>query len=328
MTDPYPVFHEGELASQDRMGVRERVGTLGQRLMRDHMIDQHRKFYAELPFLVLGSVDAEGHPWASIVTGRPGFLSTPDERVLDVAARPVAGDPLAQNLKAGGDIGIVGMQLETRRRNRMNGRVTAVREDGFGIGVVQSYGNCPKFIQTRTMTLEEAKPTLVTSSDALDGQARALIERADTLFIASAYGASTNAPGQGADVSHRGGKPGFVRVEDDNSFVFPDFSGNNLFNTVGNLTMNPHAGFLFPDFENGGLLTMTGETEIIWDGPEVDAFTGAQRLIRFRAKRVHHIENGLPLRASFEDYSPYLAKTGDWEHGGATGRHSAGACLP
>ena len=103
-----------------------------------------------------------------------------------------------------------------------------------------------------------------------------------------------------------------MKVETARTFVFPDFRGNNVHNTIGNLTQDPRAGLLFPDFRNGDLLTMTGQVEIVWDGPEVDAFEGAQRLIRFHLDELHNIAGGLALDTEFMDYAPQLAKTGSW----------------
>ena len=145
-----------------------------------------------------------------------------------------------------------------------------------------------------------------TRSEGFDAKTRALIERADTLFIATAYTDGGDSLNQGADVSHRGGKPGFVKVLDDRTFAFPDFSGNNHFNTVGNIVLNPKAGFLFVDFETRDLVYMTGTAEIVWDGPEVSAFAGAERLIRFHASEVIRVEGSLPLGFTFGDYSPVL----------------------
>lgn len=314
--NPAP-FHAGEIAVQTRMGVAQRAAVMGGRLIRPNMIDQHREFFAELPFIVLGTLDTDGNPWASILTGQPGFLSTPDDTTLMINALPNDADPFARNLKAGADIGVLGVQLETRRRNRMNGRIGDVTEDGFSISVLQSFGNCPKFIQTRDVTLLPTATPVVHSTDHIDAQTAQMLATADTLFIATAWrdaGDPTNqgTPNQGADVSHRGGKPGFVKVVDDHSFTFPDFSGNNIFNTLGNLELNPRAGILFPDFTTGDLVTLTGTTQITWDGPEVQAFEGAQRLITFHADQVHRIEGGLGLRAPLNAYSPFLQKTGAW----------------
>ena len=310
-------FHAGEQQVQERLGVRERIETFARRVVRDHMPDQHRDFYAELPFVLIGSVDERGQPWASILAGHPGFMTTPDAKTLDIEARPLFGDPLNVTAKAGADVGLLGIELETRRRNRLTGRISAARSDGFTIAIKQAFGNCPQYIQTRAVTAPlETDPGKqeypLTRSEGFDAKTRALIERADTLFIATAYTDGDQALNQGADVSHRGGKPGFVKVLDDRTFGFPDFSGNNHFNTVGNIVLNPKAGFLFVDFETRDLAYMTGTAEIVWDGQEVRTFAGAERLIRFRASEVIRVERSLPLGFTFGDYSPVLEHTGSW----------------
>ena len=316
-------FHAGEQSVQERLGIRDHIETWARRVVRDHMPDQHREFYGMLPFVLVGSVDAQGRPWASLVPGRPGFMTSPDAWTLDIAARPLFGDPLNTTLEPGADLGILGIQPATRRRNRMSASVDSVRSDGFTVAVVQAFGNCPQYIQTRDVEVlpgiaapERERPTA--RSHRFDAAARALIERSDTLFIATAYGDTRTSASGGADVSHRGGKPGFVRFEDDRTFTFPDFSGNNHYNTVGNILLNPKAGFLFIDFEAGDLLYTTGVAEIIWDGEELHAFAGAERLIRFRAMEVIRVAGSLPLRFTFGDYSPMLERTGDWEQAAAT----------
>jgi ferredoxin-NADP reductase/predicted pyridoxine 5'-phosphate oxidase superfamily flavin-nucleotide-binding protein len=310
-------FHAGERQVQERLGVREEIESFARRVVRDHMPEQHRGFYAQLPFVLLATLDDRGRPWASLVAGRPGFMTSPDARSLDIAARPLFGDPLNDTLKADADIGLLGIQLETRRRNRLTGRIASLGPDGFTVTVGQAFGNCPQYIQTRAVEVlpeVDAAPQRrpVSRSDRFDKRTRALIERSDTLFIATAYSEDRAAVSQGADVSHRGGKPGFVRLEGERSFLFPDFSGNNHFNTVGNILLNPKAGFLFVDFHAGDLVYMTGAAEIIWDGEEVQAFAGAERLIRFRAEVVIRVEGSLPLRFGFEEYSPMLDHTGSW----------------
>ena len=312
-------FHPAERAIQDRLGVRDAIEAFARRAVRDHMPREHRDFFASLPFLLVGSVDDHGRPWASMVVGRPGFASSPDATTLAVAARPLPGDPLADNLAPGADVGLLGIELPTRRRNRLNGRVTAGDGDGFTVAVAQSFGNCPQFIQTRDVVATPAVTTgRVTRADRFDAATQALIAAADTLFVATAFTDGTDHPSRGADVSHRGGKPGFVRVEDDRTFVFPDFAGNNHFNTVGNMVADPRAGYLFVDFDNGNLVYMTGRGEIVWDGPEVAAFAGARRLIRFHLDEVIRVDGGLPLRFDHGEASPLLAATGDWQQTAAT----------
>lgn len=272
-------FHAGERRVQERLGVRDKIEAFAQRVVRDHMPDQHREFYGMLPTLLIGSVDDEGRPWASMVTGQSGFITSPDSKTLDIAASPLRWDPLNTTLKPGTDVGILGIDLETRRRNRLTGRIESVRPDGFSITIGQAFGNCPQYIQSRAVEYLAETGSIRTAqafrqSDRFDKPTRALVEKADTLFIATHYSEEKGDVTHGADVSHRGGKPEFVKVEDDRTFVFPDFSGNNHFNTVGNIVLNPKAGMLFVDFDTRALVYMTGSAEIVWEGADLQAFVG------------------------------------------------------
>ena len=261
------------------------MAEVGRRVIRAVMPPQHREFFPSLPFVVLGAVDGAGQPWATWLEGaNVGFVTAPDEAQLDIRAVPPPGDPLRPLLQAGGGLGLLGIELPTRRRNRANGRVVHVGPHGFTLQVLQSFGNCPKYIQRREPRIAAAGPHAVDEIepvrlDRLEGRAAALVREADTFFIA------THAPGVGAsagsDVSHRGGPSGFVSVSDDGgSLLWPDYLGNGFFNTLGNLAVEPRAGLLFVDFERGDLLHVNGRTDLVWDGPELAATFGAQRLVR------------------------------------------------
>jgi uncharacterized protein len=318
-------FHPGERAVQERAGVRERSGRAGRRAIRDFMPDQHRELFEKLPFLIVGSLDERRRPWGSIVAGQPGFIASPDSRALEIHARPVIGDPGAANLAPGAPVGLLGIQLETRRRNRANGTVVRAEEAGFVVRVGQSFGNCPQYIQARNPVfvaspeaLKSAPRRLRAEGAALSAAAVSLIERADTFFIVTAApSAGGDDPVEGVDVSHRGGKPGFVRVataaDGSTTLTSPDFAGNRYFNTLGNLVLNPRAGLLFVDFASGGVLSLTGEAEAIWDGPELAAFAGAERLLRFRVADGVWIEEAVPLRWSAPTPAPQLEATGSWQ---------------
>ncbi|NBC32377.1 MAG: 2Fe-2S iron-sulfur cluster binding domain-containing protein [Alphaproteobacteria bacterium] len=314
-------FHAGERAIQERLGVRERIEAQGRRMIRDHLPDQHRAFYTRLPVLFAGSVDAAGRPWASVIAGRPGFVSAPDLHHLTVAARPTPGDPLAGALRAGAPLGLLGMEFATRRRNRLNGHVTVAGDDGFTLAVDQSFGNCPQYIQTREPAWvrepDDPPPQQSEHLDGLDEAAGALIAGADTLFIATAVAADGDPQVRGVDMSHRGGRPGFVGVAEDGTLTIPDFPGNNHFNTIGNLALDPRAGLLFVDFENGDVLQLTGRVEIVWDGPAVRAWPGAERLLRFRMAEGRHLPGGLPLRWTFGEFSPHSLAMGTGEEADA-----------
>jgi uncharacterized protein len=302
-------FHSGELAIQARLGVQEQIDKQGRRVIREFLTEQHRQFFAQLPYAIVGTIDPTGNPWASILVGNPGFLSTPNDRTLQIAAKPLFGDPLATNLADGIDIGLLGIELATRRRNRANGIVSAIGKDRFEIQVKQSFGNCPQYIQARRSRLvdfDPAMPKLVHSIAQFGSPERAIVTASDTFFIATAYRSASAGSASGVDVSHRGGQPGFVRIEDERTLTIPDFVGNKHFNTFGNLELNPRAGLLFVDFERGDLLYLTGTAKVIWEGAEILDYKGAERLLRFQLDRGYRVPGSLPLQWSAPEFSPFL----------------------
>ncbi len=321
-------YHDGERRVQTRAGTRAFAERIGRQVLRDAMPQQHRDFFPELPFIIAGSLDAARRPWASLLVGRPGFVSSPDPRTLRIEATPVFGDPIRDNLKPGAPLGLVGVQLETRRRNRMNGSISAMDETGFTVTVGQSFGNCPQYIQVR-QTRFCADPASVGQprrlhplGRSLSARALAMIAGADTFFIASASPAAGTADrAEGVDVNHRGGRPGFVRITDENGqavLTSPDFVGNSMFQTLGNIDAHPFAGLLFVDFESGDVVSLTGEASILWDAPEIARFAGAERLLQFRPTAGVLIEDAVPLRWSAPEPAPQNAATGRWEDVGPT----------
>lgn len=300
-------FHVGEQWVQRRAGVRDKAEKIGNRMIRSVMAEQHREFFAQLPAVLLGAVDNEGQPHASILWGAPGFAWSPHPALLCVEASVSADDPVAPLLQPQAAVGLLGLEMPTRRRNRLNGRVVERDERGFSIAVAQSFGNCPKYIQAREWQSSPRPPGLVVEGDGLDGRWLALVEEADTLFIASQ---SSDANGGGADVSHRGGAPGFVRYGSDGRLWLPDYSGNQLFNTLGNLVREPRCGLLFIDFENGHLLQLQARAELVW--PEQYAALnltpppGAERMLALTPGRWTLRYAGLPLSFSAPEASPFL----------------------
>lgn len=313
-------FHLGEQIVQSRIGVRDQVERAGRNMIRDLMPDQHRALFEALPLLVVGSIDADGRPWASLLAGPPGFVRSPTEKSLQVHAEPARGDPLSDSLSVGRPLGVLGIQLETRRRNRANGHIVAREAGSFTIEIEQSFGNCKQYIQAREPhylpELQAQAGEAVLESGQLSERARQLLERCDTLFLATASArAASGADAEGVDVSHRGGRPGFVRVEpraNGTRLTMPDFRGNFMFNTFGNLEVNPRAGIVCADFATGDVLTLTGTARVIWEGPEVDAFEGAERLLQFDVELGHWLPGTLPLRFVGFEPSPYILETGTW----------------
>jgi predicted pyridoxine 5'-phosphate oxidase superfamily flavin-nucleotide-binding protein len=309
-------WHQGEVELQRAAGVAAQMDPIGRRVLRPFLLDQHREFYALLPFIVIGAVDPEGAPWATIRAGAPGFLHSPDPLTLDVAARREPADPAERGMEDGDAVGLVGVDLVTRRRNRLNGTISRSSDDRFAVSVGQSFGNCPRYIQNRHVrwVRDPAAPSPATAvlSDRLDDGARRIIAAADTFFVAS-YADREDA-GRQVDVSHRGGKPGFVRIAPDGSLTVPDFNGNLFFNTLGNFMVNPRAGLLFVDHETGGMLQVTGKVEVILDSPDIAAFEGAERLWRVMPEKIVWRPDALPLHWTFAEggFSPSSLATGSW----------------
>ncbi|HEX5660427.1 MAG TPA: pyridoxamine 5'-phosphate oxidase family protein [Polyangiales bacterium] len=289
-------FHQGEQSVQTRAGVRERAEQMGRRMIRAFLPEQHRQFFEQLPFVLVGSVDDEGAVWASVLSGRPGFVYTPDEHTLRV--RAAVGAELG--ISAGRALGILGIELPTRRRNRVNGRVTSADAHGLTLAVDQSFGNCPQYITVRVPRAVPRELGTVRGVGArLPEELVAWIRASDTAFIASAASADPSGEAnEGVDVSHRGGEPGFVEVsERDGTTVLtiPDYAGNNAFNTLGNLQRYPHVGLSFPSFERGDWLALSGRAELVWDADEVARYPHAKRLVRMTVEQGRVLPGGFPF---------------------------------
>jgi predicted pyridoxine 5'-phosphate oxidase superfamily flavin-nucleotide-binding protein len=290
-------WHAGEQTLQAEAGVAPRLAEAGPRLLRDQMPEQHRLFFAELPLLFTGILDGEGQPWASLLSGPPGFAASPAPRELHIAARPLAGDPAAASWQEeGAPVGLLGLQAETGRRNRLNGWIESPTRDGFTVRVGQSFGNCPRYIHPR-QAVHEPSPgdAQVFASDTLDDAAARIVAQADTFFIASAHPDAARAEdaAQGVDLSHRGGPAGFVRLQADGSLIAPDYAGNFFFNTLGNLRLQPRCGLLFLDFERGERLHLACRAQLL--PPDARQWPQAQRLLRFEIGRVVRVRGGMPL---------------------------------
>jgi predicted pyridoxine 5'-phosphate oxidase superfamily flavin-nucleotide-binding protein len=295
------MFHPGERAARALAGVASPNA-----LIRDFMPDQHRAFFGFLPFLPIATVGADDAPCATILTGAPGFVSSPDPTTLQIAAPPDRDDPVAAFLRSGSPVGILGIDLATRRRNRANGVVRSVGADGLTVTVTESFGNCPQYIQTRLWQPGVTTPGPMTILSGLDPDSRSAIAAADTFFVASNSGGGAGGPCR-VDISHRGGRPGFVGVDGD-TLTIPDFHGNHYFNTLGNLLLDRRAALLFVDWADGSLLHLQGDVDILWN--QDGGYDGAERLWRISVTGGWRRRGALPLRWAFQAYAPQLLRTG------------------
>jgi len=294
-------FHEGERAVQERAGVSRMADKIGTGV-DDSIPPPAQEFLRRRYVVQLGSVSPRGAVWASQRVGPPGFMTCPDERTVRIEAAAVPGDPLLENLRGDPRLGLLAIDLPTRRRYRVNGRAFLEGDEVIAIRVDQAYGNCPKYIQRREPV--EALDVHPADRDVAHGAVltepqRTFVESADTFFLATAH------PDAGADVSHRGGRPGFVRVSGERMLVWPDYAGNTMFMSLGNLAVNPHAGLLFVDFDSGTTLQLTGRARVDWDAARAATFPGAQRVVELEIDETVETRNASPLRWKLVEPSPF-----------------------
>lgn len=306
-------FHSGELEAQARAGVGDVANWAGG-FIRDYLPEQHRQFHTSQPFLVVAGGDTEGRTWITIVDGPEGFATSPDPRRISLATELEASDPLAGAFTNGSDIGVLGIELATRRRNRFSGRVTP-GPDGYTIDVRQSFGNCPQYIHERAWTrVPRTRAVEAARSASLSDDQIARITSADTLFIGSGHQGAGAAASNGFDASHRGGAPGFVQIVDSTHLRIPDYAGNNFFNTIGNILSNPRIGVLFVDFETGGLLHVSGRATIDWDPADAHD-QDAWRFIDLKIDAVLDRPGAVGLRWTKQDHlsRPFRLAERVWE---------------
>jgi predicted pyridoxine 5'-phosphate oxidase superfamily flavin-nucleotide-binding protein len=303
-------FHEGELAVQRQAGVEQLAAQVG-RLIHSYVPAEFGAFLSRRPFVYVASQDESGRVWASVIVGGEGFASVLDDHHVLLAAAPAPGDPLESGLSVPeARIGVLAIDFATRQRIRING-VARRTEAGILLTVAQAYGNCSKYIQRRVPTGPIHAPAAVShresvaldrrphrESEALDRRQAALVRGADTFFIASSH------PERGADASHRGGRPGFVEVAaDGRELSFPDYGGNHMFQTLGNLTVHPSIGLLWLDWAAGSALQVSGRARIVWDPRALQSRPGAQRLVEVTIDGVREHERAMP--ASWTLIEPY-----------------------
>ena len=252
-------FHDGELEAQRRAGESERARSNG-RAIADGIVPGALSFVGRQPLFLAATLDPAGRPWAWLVAGAPGFVQAPSAREVRVHDVLLSA-ALRTQLAADERIGLLFFEPATRRRLRVNGNARLTDDGGLEIAVVQAFPNCPKYIQRRALAASAPAPGTPRASQGtgLTPDLAARIARADTLFVAS-----RGADGV-LDVSHRGGVPGFVALRADGSLLVPDYPGNSMFNTFGNLLRDPRSSLLFPDFERGDVLRLIGRASVDFD---------------------------------------------------------------
>ena len=300
-------FHDGERTVQALAG-ETAIANRNVAMLSDTVIGGARPFIAKQFMAVLATTDGDGDAWASVVFGEPGFLHTDDGRSITIDT-PLEerdrGDPAWRNMAAGADVGMLFIELGSRRRYRVNGTVLRIDARGAEVAILEAYPNCPKYIQRRHLrqpgeAWQKPRATNASGGTKLGGAVADIVTQADTLFVASRHAEA------GADASHRGGHPGFVTLVDDTTLRIPDYRGNSMFNTLGNIEADGGAGICIIDFAHGRVLQLTGTAAVLWNQPDPAGETGGTR--RYWEFRVRHwILRDLPhaLEWDYGDTSPF-----------------------
>lgn len=299
-------FHSGELMVQERAGEAAIARRNGSAISGNVMAGA-RPFLRQQPMIVLSSSDEKSAMWASIVFGRPGFLASDDGTTLDIdlnRALVDPRDPAWANVRREMRLGSLVIELATRRRIRINGRARLDENHHLRIDVEESFPACPKYITRRHVRMASSETleanAALTSGTELTTAPFPTFSNADTMFVA------TRSDQGGYDVSHRGGLPGFVRVTGPLTIQWPEYPGNSMFNTLGNLMHNPEMGLAIPDFERGRVLQLTGSAVTLWDQSDPDNITaGTHRFVEMTVARWQELPLPADLRSELLDYSPF-----------------------
>lgn len=293
------MYHSGELETQTRAGVQNQARRVGS-IIDAKMPLAAQEFLRRQPLAVLTSVDVQGRVWVSVIHGKPGFMRAIDEQIVEINSKSFDYELLGENLETNPALGMLVIDFSARKRMRVNGK-GILRDERVTVYAEQVYSNCPKYIQAREWAHvpERMIQPIVHRSDVLNMVQQSWITQADTFFIGSFH------PQGGADASHRGGNPGFIKILDEKTLLWPDYIGNNMFNTLGNIAVYPDAGLLFVDFDSGATLQLTGVAEVIWDTEHAVECPGAQRLVQLSLATVVETRDALPLRWKFDNYSQF-----------------------
>lgn len=299
-------FHQGELAVQTKLGVSDTAHSNGA-VITKRIPGAALNFIAQQSMVILGSTDINARIWTSAIFGPSGFIEALDTATvkIDFSNTSISNtDPFWSNIQSNAQLGIIVIELGSRRRLRINGQIEKVSEHIYHINIDQAYPNCPQYIQRRHI-LHAKKETHINKIPDICGcnlnsNQNNTIENADTFFVSSAH------PDHGNDVSHRGGKPGFVQIINKNKLRIPDYPGNSMFNTLGNFEVNPNAGLVFIDFTNKKILQLTGQAKILWHIENTDIETaGTLRYWQFDIESWRESTIAFDIEWEYLDASPH-----------------------
>jgi len=300
------IYHDGERTIQQKVG-EEIIANSNGRVITNNIIKGAINFIEKQPMFIVSSVDQNKNIWISLLIGDYGFVAVPTSNSLSINKDLIYSDKndiFFNNIAHNSSIGSLFIELDTRRRFRINGNAKEV-ENQINLTVEEAYPNCPKYIQQRVISSPEnftAHDAKKTKGNSLNDELKEMILSADTLFVGSQ---SSN---KKMDASHRGGKKGFVEILSDGTLKIPDYQGNSMYNTLGNLVQNDNCGLLFVDFENRTTLQLTGRAKLLFDQTsEQDLLktSGTGRYWLFEIDKWIFTQNHHQVNWEFLSYSPF-----------------------
>jgi ferredoxin-NADP reductase len=322
-------WHEGEEEMHRLLG----VPASGNPTIRGLPV-AYARWMSQSPLVALGTEDDEHRIWTTVLGGSAGAISPLGAGVLAVSSRArlsptsdgsgvwTGSDPVIEALFSSGGrddrerlVAGLAIDLEEQTRVKLAGRmVKGVVVPGeterssvdvhVAVAIDETLGNCPKYLNRKAVWPHEAHPTLVSDSLPLTPEAVDLIARADIFFLSSRHG------DESMDTNNRGGAPGFVRIlgnsiDEGVALVYPEYSGNRLLQTLGNLRSDPAIGITFPDFETGDVLYLTGRAVILIGPDAASVMPHAKVAVRIDIDAARLVQDGLFFRGRLLDPSPY-----------------------
>jgi len=289
------IWHKGELSIQTRSGTDKKMAEIGPKFIRQYMPLQHRDFFQSLSMIFVAYNDINGDICGSALFGIAGFIESPSETELIINTQSPLSSFNNNSVNVGDKLGLVGIDFASKRRNRVNAIVQEINQKNIKLRVLQSYGNCPKYIQPKVLKNNAFYDPLTTISTVqFTPFVKELILNADVFFIASAFDDKQNLNNRGADMSHRGGEQGFIDVNEYGQLLVPDYVGNGFFNTLGNLSENPIASLLFFDWQRGDAYQIKANCEILWnEDQETKSSNLTSRTLCFTPTKIQHLANSL-----------------------------------
>ena len=298
-------YHPGEIAVQERAGERDIARRHGA-IISSKVVSGALPFLARQRLVAVSTAGDDGGLWTSVWCGQPGFVRSADGQHVIIGRSLLTApphDPVLRRLAVARDVGLLAIEFASRRRVRINGTIESISMNEVGIVVRESVPNCPKYIQRRhphqgPETLWNRRPTV--RGHALDTERRALIERADTVFVGNLH------TERGVNTSHRGGAPGFIQVVDPTRLRVPDYRGNSIFLTLGNYAIDDRASLAVLDFDGAQVVSFSGSARLQFGVDDPQHPTGGTgRYWEFAVREWVRFDLPSGLRWELLDSSPF-----------------------